>query len=374
MVLPLFLSALGGGLAKAGVLGAAGSFLANPMIASAIGSGIGTLIETGDPGKALLGGAGAYAGGQLLGGATGAAPGVATNSVSGPMSESLRPMARPPGIGGVPAPTPAPSIFDASKDFAMSNAGMGAGIGGMLGAGLADGLNFSGGSAPNTPAPPRTVPPMVRTPNTPPPGYVPGRSPEFNYGISAPYTRDYANQYAVTGMNRGGMVQRAVPGYGPVRMQAGGIAELGADRPKAPTPNEKEIVAAAVAAVRGQHPQPEIALGAFLAKFGEAALRDLVDRVRSGPVGATSPAGKGKVEGPGDGMSDMIPANIDGEQDVLLSDGEYVVPADVVSGLGNGSSDAGAKALDTMAERVRMARTGKAKQAPEVPTDRMLAA
>jgi hypothetical protein len=50
------------------------------------------------------------------------------------------------------------------------------------------------------------------------------------------------------------------------------------------------------------------------------------------------------------------------------------VPADVVSGLGNGSSDAGAKALDKMADKVRVERTGRAKQAPAIPQDEMLPA
>lgn len=52
------------------------------------------------------------------------------------------------------------------------------------------------------------------------------------------------------------------------------------------------------------------------------------------------------VKGPGDGTSDEIPA--------VLSDGEYVIPAHVVSALGNGSNDAGAKALDALQENVRM--------------------
>ena len=63
----------------------------------------------------------------------------------------------------------------------------------------------------------------------------------------------------------------------------------------------------------------------------------------------------------------MIPANIEGEQDVLLSNDEFVVPADVVSGIGNGSSDAGAKALYDMMDRVRTARTGMTEQPPDVP-------
>jgi len=72
------------------------------------------------------------------------------------------------------------------------------------------------------------------------------------------------------------------------------------------------------------------------------------------------------LSGQGDGMSDSIRANIDGTMEARLSDGEFVVPADVVSGLGNGSSDAGAKRLHGMMNRVRTERTGRKMQAPEV--------
>jgi hypothetical protein len=72
------------------------------------------------------------------------------------------------------------------------------------------------------------------------------------------------------------------------------------------------------------------------------------------------------LKGPGDGMSDNIPATIGGRQPARLADGEFVVPADVVSHLGNGSTDAGAKRLHEMMNQVRMDRTGKKKQAPAV--------
>ena len=72
------------------------------------------------------------------------------------------------------------------------------------------------------------------------------------------------------------------------------------------------------------------------------------------------------LSGQGDGMSDSIRANIDGTMEARLSDGEFVLPADVVSGLGNGSSDAGADRLYTMMDRVRKERTGTTKQAPEI--------
>jgi len=67
MALPLLLSFLGSGLAKAGVLGAAGSFLSNPLIMGAIGSGVGTAIETGDVKKGIGAGLGSFVGGKALG-------------------------------------------------------------------------------------------------------------------------------------------------------------------------------------------------------------------------------------------------------------------------------------------------------------------
>jgi hypothetical protein len=78
------------------------------------------------------------------------------------------------------------------------------------------------------------------------------------------------------------------------------------------------------------------------------------------------------LKGPGDGMSDNIPAVIGKRQPARLADGEFVVPADVVSHLGNGSTDAGAKKLHGMMDNVRKARTGKKKQAPAVKTSRFI--
>jgi len=72
------------------------------------------------------------------------------------------------------------------------------------------------------------------------------------------------------------------------------------------------------------------------------------------------------LRGPGDGMSDNIPANISGKQPARLADGEFVVPADVVSGLGNGSTEAGAKQLYKMLDKVRSARTGTKKQGKQI--------
>lgn len=72
------------------------------------------------------------------------------------------------------------------------------------------------------------------------------------------------------------------------------------------------------------------------------------------------------LNGDGDGMSDSIPATINNKQPARLADGEFVVPADVVSDLGNGSSNAGAQRLHKMMRDIRMARHKTAKQPPEV--------
>ena len=72
------------------------------------------------------------------------------------------------------------------------------------------------------------------------------------------------------------------------------------------------------------------------------------------------------LKGPGDGMSDNIPAKIGHKQPARLAEGEFVVPADVVSHLGNGSTDAGAKQLYAMMNKVRHARTGNSHQGKQI--------
>jgi hypothetical protein len=80
------------------------------------------------------------------------------------------------------------------------------------------------------------------------------------------------------------------------------------------------------------------------------------------------------LSGGGDGMSDSIKASINGEQEARLADGEFVIPADVVSHLGNGSSKAGAKQLYSMMDKVRSARTGTKKQGKQINPRKYLAA
>ena len=82
-------------------------------------------------------------------------------------------------------------------------------------------------------------------------------------------------------------------------------------------------------------------------------------------LGGYSDGGR-MLKGPGDGMSDSIPATIENKRPARLATDEFVVPADVVSHLGNGSSEAGAKVLYSMMDKVRKARTGNKKQGKQI--------
>lgn len=163
---------------------------------------------------------------------------------------------------------------------------------------------------------------------------------------------------------------------GVVRFAEGGITDIPMeDAPmQPPEGNEKDLISGAIAAIKGQVEDPRPVLGAFLAKYGEEALRNLVDKVESGDVDKTAARSEGMLRGPGDGMDDRIPAKAEGGHDVLLANSEYIVPADVISALGNGSSDAGAEKMDKMLERVRIAAHGKATQQKKVSADKVLPA
>jgi hypothetical protein len=78
------------------------------------------------------------------------------------------------------------------------------------------------------------------------------------------------------------------------------------------------------------------------------------------------------LNGSSDGMADKIPANIEGKQPARLSHGEFVIPADVVSHLGNGNSEAGAQRLYDMMDKIRRARTGNSKQGKQINPDKFL--
>lgn len=78
------------------------------------------------------------------------------------------------------------------------------------------------------------------------------------------------------------------------------------------------------------------------------------------------------LQGETDGMADQIPAQIGEDQPAALSHGEFVIPADVVSHLGNGNSDAGAQKLYSMMDQIREARTGNKEQGKKINPDKFM--
>ena len=109
-----------------------------------------------------------------------------------------------------------------------------------------------------------------------------------------------------------------------------------------------------------------LAAGGYDRQVGEDPM--YMSNMASGGIsnlGSYSDGGR-MLKGPGDGMSDSIPASISGKRPARLAEGEFVVPADVVSHLGNGSTDAGAKQLYAMMNKVRKDRTGRAAQGREI--------
>ena len=141
------------------------------------------------------------------------------------------------------------------------------------------------------------------------------------------------NEYA-TG---GGIANLYTSGQGPLDQSMGGIQQV---------PNQQDLSSVPASGYLGQS----------VKMMASGGISDL---------GGYSDGGR-LLRGPGDGMSDNIPASISGKQPARLADGEFVIPADVVSHLGNGSTDAGAKQLYAMLDRVRKARTGHTNQGKQV--------
>jgi hypothetical protein len=157
---------------------------------------------------------------------------------------------------------------------------------------------------------PEQFPTKPRVYNAPPAGYRAGIDPQYLY------------------FAKGGLASMR---------QEGGMTE--------------NVVNEAKAALLGEHPKPQDALSRFEGMFGAGALEVLRDRVTGG-----------RVKGAGGGMDDLVPGTIEGRQKVRLADGEFVIPSDVVSGIGDGSTDQGVRRLHEMMNKVRKERTGKTAQ------------
>lgn len=110
---------------------------------------------------------------------------------------------------------------------------------------------------------------------------------------------------------------------------------------QAPDPNV--VIDGAIAALQGQHPNPESAIQMFLMIFGPEALQQLQMDIQ-GQAGEVPRL----IEGPGGPQDDMVPARINGTQEAGLSDGEFVMTADAVRNIGNGNRMAGAQELSRL--------------------------
>jgi hypothetical protein len=366
MVLPLLLSMGLPALVGSGALGA-GTFLAGlsaPALAG-IGAGLGSFIETGDLGTGIRTGLTSFLGGKLLGGLTGSASPAAMASAGGPpitgaggppitgaggpqitgLDKGLVGAGQTGFLSGILGPSPsATEAFAAApmpKFFNQMAPNAPAGIAGLVKGATLPGVfpaayigqsmtdlsmmekdarkKRAAEAEANKPPMPR---PMQVTQNVVDPYAAGQREGTFFQYVRPPAPDGYTPQYPYF-YAKGGLV-------GLRRMQEGGDVEVEVEMENNGM-NEKDVIVEAIRAIKGASENPEIALGMFVRKYGDDALRDLVERVQSGELDETVDrfvAGdKGMVRGPGDGsgVDDMVPATLDGEQDVLLSDGEYVL-------------------------------------------------
>jgi len=134
--------------------------------------------------------------------------------------------------------------------------------------------------------------------------------------------------------------------------------------------DEDVVIMEARMAVLGQHQNPDQAIQVFIEKYGVDAFLQLRDSVLQQQV--PNAQTEGIISGQGGGMDDMVNGMIGNQQGIAVSPGEYIVPSDVVSMLGDGSSDSGADRLDEMLKKIRVNKTGTSVQAEEIDEQEVL--
>ena len=160
---------------------------------------------------------------------------------------------------------------------------------------------------------------------------------------------------------------------GSIRYQEGkGIAGLEDDAEM--TEGNQQLIEATIMTIQGMAPDQATAdaiINQFIGLYGQEAFMALREQVLN-PDGQAQT--QGMIQGFGGGMDDFV-QGIAGSQDrIAASPGEYIVPADVVSQLGDGNSEEGSRKLDGMLERTRMAKTGTIEQAPPIDSRSVLPA
>jgi hypothetical protein len=198
--------------------------------------------------------------------------------------------------------------------------------------------------------------------------------------------------FPLSDIERGGTLDLGAPfEYQPVSPENAATTASGMKTPTAllttglglsSTADYDKLTSAGIAVKREKEEEDELYRRLFERTLGSVPVRSggLMKLAGGGMTymeagGTTGPTGTPReVVGNGDGMSDSVPADIEGVQEARLADGEFVIPADVVADIGNGSSDAGSKKLYDMMDRVRKARHGTTEQPPEIKAERLMPA
>jgi len=307
-----FLTTLGASVGTAGLAG--------------IGAGLGSLIQTGDIGEGIKTGLASFLGGKVLGGLTGSTSAKAIEAGQG-INTGIGELAKPKFLEAFPSLTEQGGLL-ASQGMQQAAAGaLAPGVlpAAFIGQTMTDAQmmqeEYKNRAAEDSDTRPPMPRPMQVTQSADPFASGGGEGLYFQYTrppAPAGYVPQYPYYYAGGGL------------MGLRRMQEGGEVEVDMVMEENGM-NEKDVIVEAIEAIKGMSEQPEIALAMFVQKYGEDALRDLVGRVQSGELDDTvarfEEGEKGMVRGPGDGsgVDDMVPATLEGEQDVLLSDGEFVL-------------------------------------------------
>ena len=192
-----------------------------------------------------------------------------------------------------------------------------------------------------------------------------GTTPAFNTTFATPAQNQALNDF-LTGLSNMGIMGIVSNAFGSSAPAAGPAETSGAASEASHTADGNNP------GDTGGGEDAGIGSGADIGDGGELAHGGAI-RGGIASLGGYSDGGR-MLKGPGDGMSDSIPASIDNKRPARLATDEFVIPADVVSHLGNGSSDAGAKQLYAMMDRVRKARTGNKKQGKQINPQRFMPA
>lgn len=391
-----FLSNLLPTIAGAGLMAASGGAI-NPMTAGLIMGGLQTA-RTGSLQKGLMAGLGAYGGAGLASGLAGAGAS-AMNTTAAQATQAANPelmaseIGREMGQAGFVQPEIAANMNPASAAM-TDKMGLGATNLGTK-AGLSNFANQMGGAKGLTMAGLAATAPMTtmsEQPQTPVGDSTMPQRLKYDQGVATPFP------------------QPDVPGYGDLGQ------DFGRQRTFFPNAGYKQITPEEAKSIRGYavggpveemsqanavgmntgYPQADITGHAYATPWQTPVSENVVQgsadtgvnrmsgqMLADGGVadaqynlGGYSDGGR-LLRGPGDGVSDSIPAVIGKKKPARLADGEFVVPARIVSELGNGSTEAGARKLYAMLDRVQSARKksiGKGKVAHNSRSDKYLPA